>query len=266
MMNTESIPKGVQPAGQSDVLTVAMRAGEILLKSGAETYRVEETIIRICNGFGHGCEAFVLPTGIFMTVEGTEGILSSVKRIGSRQVHLSRIAGINALSREIVLGGVSPGEALRRMDSIVENRPEPFWRAPLIFAVTAGTYTILFGGSLRDGLLATGVGALLSQVPRLFPKRESYPFLEIFTSGLLAGLCSAVISMPQIGAESWIVLTGSLINLLPGVAIVNGIRDLLNGDNVSGMTRLGEAMLSVFILASGAAIGSVLLRTGGLLP
>jgi len=31
-----------------EVARIAMRAGEILLKNGAETYRVEESITKIC--------------------------------------------------------------------------------------------------------------------------------------------------------------------------------------------------------------------------
>lgn len=251
---------------QAEILEIARRAGEILLRSGAETYRVEETIVRICRGYGLSCEAFVLPTGIFMSVEGPEGILSSVKRIGSRQVHLSRIADINALSREIEQGALEAGEALLRLNAIARPVRQNVLRNLVLFAANAGIYTVLFGGSTLDGLLAVLVGALLSLVPLLFPKRESYPFLEVFASGLTAGLCSTLLKLTVGGIESWIVLTGSLISLLPGVAIVNGIRDLLNGDNVSGMTRLGEAMLSVFILASGATIGALVFQPGGLLP
>ena len=47
------------------VMSIAMEAGEILLRNGAETYRVEESITKICNGFGFSCESIVLPTGIF---------------------------------------------------------------------------------------------------------------------------------------------------------------------------------------------------------
>lgn len=48
-----------------EVLDIALEAGEILLRNGAETYRVEESITRICSAYGHSCEAIVLPTGIF---------------------------------------------------------------------------------------------------------------------------------------------------------------------------------------------------------
>ena len=50
-------------------------------------------------------------------------------------------------------------------------------------------------------------------------------------------------------------IIGALTNLVPGVALTNGIRDLLHGDIVSGLSRLGEALMTVFAIAAGTGIG-----------
>ena len=63
---------------QEKILDIAVCAGSILLRFGAETYRVEETINRICKSYGLNCEAFALPTGVFVSVEGKEGISTSL--------------------------------------------------------------------------------------------------------------------------------------------------------------------------------------------
>lgn len=39
---------------QKKVLILAIYAGEIMMKNGAEVYRVEDTITRICKGLPHG--------------------------------------------------------------------------------------------------------------------------------------------------------------------------------------------------------------------
>ena len=52
----------------SRVLNVAARTGYLLLASGAEISRVEETIDRICSHYGVESEqAYVLSNGIFLT-------------------------------------------------------------------------------------------------------------------------------------------------------------------------------------------------------
>ncbi|MDY6342351.1 MAG: threonine/serine exporter family protein, partial [Lachnospiraceae bacterium] len=52
---------------ERSVLEVASRAGSILVESGAEISRVEETIERICRHYGVQSEhAYVLSNGIFL--------------------------------------------------------------------------------------------------------------------------------------------------------------------------------------------------------
>ena len=50
------------------ILNIAVLAGEIMLRSGAETYRVEDTMKHILNTAGtEVAEAFVMMTGIVAT-------------------------------------------------------------------------------------------------------------------------------------------------------------------------------------------------------
>ena len=53
----------------NEILQVATFAGQIILESGGETYRVEDTILRICKTFGaEQAESFVTPTGIMTSI------------------------------------------------------------------------------------------------------------------------------------------------------------------------------------------------------
>lgn len=52
------------------------------------------------------------------------------------------------------------------------------------------------------------------------------------------------------------VIVGSIMPLLPGVALTNGIRDFISGDLISGVSRVSEALLTAIAIAVG--IGSAL--------
>lgn len=55
-----------------EALDVAALAGDILLASGAEIFRVEETIFRIARAYGvESSDAFVLSSGIFLPLGAT---------------------------------------------------------------------------------------------------------------------------------------------------------------------------------------------------
>ena len=51
------------------ILKVATLAGQMILENGGETYRVEETIWRICKIYGaEQAESFATPTGIMASI------------------------------------------------------------------------------------------------------------------------------------------------------------------------------------------------------
>jgi uncharacterized membrane protein YjjP (DUF1212 family) len=240
--------------GREQVLEVAARAGDLLLRNGAETYRVEETISRICTAYGFSSEPFALPTGVFASISGSGAPLSIVRRIKGRTIDLGRVARLNAFAREVEASRPGYAEAMSRLDEIQIHRPYPTPYIFLSYALTAAVFTLLYNGSPFEAAAALGIGTLLAAMRLLFMHRSLFPFLEYFTGGLVAGFFSLLATRLIPDLNAYVVITGSLINLMPGTALVNGIRDMLNGDSVSGIARLGEALLSVSIMAAGAAI------------
>ena len=99
---------------------IAALAGEILLASGAEIFRVEETIDRICRAYGvASADAFVLSSGIFLTAGNeTERAFARVRHIPLSGARLDRVAAVNQLSREIEQGRCTPRQAYQRLLAI----------------------------------------------------------------------------------------------------------------------------------------------------
>lgn len=239
------------------VAEIATSAGEILLSNGAEAYRVEETIKKICSSYGLKGECISTSTGIFISISDLEGeFVTSVKRINQRRVDLYRIELINSFSRSLEAAPLSYEEAVGKLKEIY-NAPNFSLGIRLLAAgMTSFVYTLFFNGSVLDAsisiLISFGIYLLLEYISKI----GSFQFLEYFLSGLLIGTVSLVMQqlIPAINKDN--VITGALIVLLPGVALTNGIKDLLYGDYVSGAAKFGEAML--IILAMGIGIISSL--------
>lgn len=105
---------------EREVVETAMEAGHILLENGAEIFRVEETINRVCRHYGvESCNAFVLSNGIFVTAGSVrEEIFAKVQHIPVSGSHLNRVAAVNQLSREIAQGQYTIGEVRQRLEEI----------------------------------------------------------------------------------------------------------------------------------------------------
>ena len=172
-----------------EVLDIALEAGEILLRNGAETYRVEESITKICNAYGHPCEAIVLPTGIFLTVYSSEyESETSVRRIKVRTLDLTKIDRVNSFSRKITYNTMSYEEARKELEGIKALK---FYPVPvqLISSMSVSfAYALIFGGKITDGVIAFAIGALLYLLNLYMAKSGYFPSLCILSLAFPVGL------------------------------------------------------------------------------
>lgn len=117
-------------------LNVAALAGDILLASGAEIFRVEETINRIAHAYGiDSCDPFVLSSGFFLTADSnSDQNFAWVRHIPLSATRLDRVTAVNQLSREIEHGFYTPEEAYQKLQDIqqmarqAESLPDPCFR------------------------------------------------------------------------------------------------------------------------------------------
>lgn len=238
-----------------EVAAIALKAGAILLISGAEIYRVEETITRLCGSCGMQCEAFVLPTGIFMTVsDGSGQSLSLTKRIKYRTVDLKKIELINNFSRNLTNGSLPYENASREIDEIDKGKPFNMALRLTAAGISAFVFTVLFRGSFSDGFASFFAGLIMYVLRELISRFGFFQFFELFICGLIAGFLSfteaALFSM----LDPYKIIIGAITIFLPGVAITNGIKDALHGDLISSAGRLGEAVFAVAALGAGVAL------------
>ena len=89
---------------------LCLLAGKIMLESGAETYRVQETMMRIAGSFGiNNPNSYVTPTGIIFSLCGTEQ--TKLAQISKRSTDLYKVIIVNSISRKISSGEISAEEA-----------------------------------------------------------------------------------------------------------------------------------------------------------
>ena len=133
-----------------EALDVASLAGDILLASGAEIFRVEETIDRIARAYGvDSSDAFVLSSGIFLTAEsGKKQEFARVRHIPLSAARLDKVTAVNQLSREIEEGLHMPKEAKAWLLDIQRMPDKPRWHQVLASGVGSACFCFLFGGDV----------------------------------------------------------------------------------------------------------------------
>ena len=131
---------------------VLMLAGTLLLQSGSEIYRVEDTMIRIAHSQGiMDCNALAMPVAIFFSIENTN--ISRMKRITHSNYNIEKVCDVNQVSRELVGGKISLEEAFKKLIQLKKKKP-PYTNRQLTLAATisAPFFSIMFGGNLYVAL------------------------------------------------------------------------------------------------------------------
>ena len=243
---------------QKKVLILALRAGELMMKSGAEAYRVEDTITRICKA----CkipyvEAFATPTGIFLSLD--EGSPDSdmhtfIKRIKGSTIDLEKISQINHFSREFASTDLSIDEGLTILRDISNIKPHPLLLRIFGAALVSSFFALIFQGNISDFFSAFFIGACSYMLSVLLDKIETNLFIRGFCCCAVATLLALGLFSIGIGSNLNSVIIGSIMIFLPGVALTNAVRDTLAGDMLSGATKGIEAVVIAVSLASGVGV------------
>lgn len=240
------------------VVDLALEAGRILLKNGAEIFRVEETINRICNRFHvEYVDAFTLSHAIFVTAEnGMEKAYTKVKQVPLSGSHLGIVAEVNDLSREISAGHVSIEEATERLKEIEKMPPKKEYFQVLASGMSSGAYGFLLGATLKESAVTFWIGCIL-YIWILIAKKHnmSKMIVNIVGGVVITTLAIIALHIPFLsGIRLAGMIVGAIMPLVPGLAFVNAIRDIADSDFLSGTVRMIDAMLVFVYIAIGVGL------------
>lgn len=253
------------------ILDAAMNAGHILLQNGAEISRVEETMERICKHFGiTSGEFFVLSNGIFTTAgHSSDKSFARVQHIPVKGARLDKVIAVNQLSREIEAGWHDNIDTLeKRLEEINTMPAYAKWKQILASGVGSGFFCVLAGGGPIDCLCAFAAGLLLY----VYVLKISAPHLSKIVGNIFGGMIVVLLSLAchhmGLGINLGHMISGTIMPLIPGVAFINGIRDIADGDYISGAVRMLDAILIFLSIAIGMGVMFMIYHaiTGGVMP
>lgn len=239
-------------------INMAIFAGEIMLQSGAETYRVEDTIIRLSKAIDivNYVDVFVIPTGIFLTIGYDNNINTIIKRTQIKSIDLNKITLVNEFSRDFTSSDMTVNEAVSRLKRIANVNPyKNFTKSVLGGGLIGGFYALLFKGTPLDFLSGFFVSMLVVQIREIIGRKINViSYVKDFIGALLSGVLALLFVRLGLGNNIDIIIIGSIMPLVPGFAITNATRDSVSGDYLAGVSRALEAVLSALSIALGVGL------------
>ncbi|MDO4766046.1 MAG: threonine/serine exporter family protein [Eubacteriales bacterium] len=250
----------------------ALDLGELMLSSGAETFRVEDTMRRILAKSNYQyVEAFVTPTGIFTTMssstENSELPLSYIRRVSMRTNNMNKIVEANQISRLFCSDEIDLDEAVMCLEHLKNCVEYANWQMIVAVTLTASAFSLVFGGTFYDALAALIAGLGLGIANYFLEKTNTSKFFQLLIGGFIIGFLSIFLNrFVGIGDNLDLIIIGGIMPLVPGVAITTGIRDIINGDLVSGVSRAADAFIIAALIATGVGFAlKIYYLAGGLI-
>jgi uncharacterized membrane protein YjjP (DUF1212 family) len=251
-----------------DPVGFVLRLGRAFHAAGYPAHRLEQLLKSASGRLGLEGQFFSTPTSLLAAFGPVEQQRAHIIRVDVGNVHLARLAALDVVARDVESGRATPAQGSARIDAI-EAAPAPWGTTMTViaFALASAAGSRLLGGGLHEVGAALAAGLVLGVfVTVIAPRLPTLDLLE-FVGGLM---CAAIVAMMvAAGYRCSIPLTilGGVVTLLPGLALTTAMMELGSRHLASGTARLGGAVVSLFALAAGSAIGPAVVEIfAGSLP
>jgi len=245
------------------LLTLAADLGYGLLESGAEIYRVEESMQRLLHAYGvQQADPFVIPNCIIVSLVTPEGEpMTQVRRMPFHGTDVDLLERYNDLSRTLCQETPVVEEARQRLQRIGQARRKyPLPVLILAYMAGCGFFSLFFGGGIRDTLCAALCGGIVGLALTGMTRLKTNLFFKTLFCAFLSALFAVGLTQLGLGENTDKIIIGALMALVPGIIFTNALRDLMAGDMVASIIKMTDALLTGVMAALGTAFALGLTR------
>lgn len=223
--------------------------------SGAETYRVEETVRHVLTAYGHTPEVAALPNYLIVSVLSESGEpITRMRRIGAHGNNFDAVERLNALSRKICAERPSPEKALEMLEQT--RASVQYYSFPMVLLghfLGAAGFGLLFGCGIADAVYAGLCGILIAFINRFTGSMNANPLFSTLAASFLMSLAAYGLNAAGLVGNSDTVIIGGMMILVPGLIFTNALRDMIYGDINSGINKVVQVLLIAGAMALGSA-------------
>ena len=231
-----------------------------LMGAGVHTSRVVRNTKRIGEAFGLDVKLSVFHRNIILTIidKETNEACNEVIDIPAHPISFEHNSELSALSWEAVDNHLSLEELKDKYKKIISAPRIHSLFVLLLVGFANASFCKLFGGDLISmGIVfsATITGFYLKQ--QVQAKKINH-YVVFIVSAFVASLCASTALIFDTTSE--IAMATSVLYLVPGVPLINGVIDIVEGYVLTGFARLTEASLLIVSIAIGLSFTLLMVK------
>ncbi len=232
-----------------------------LLGSGVHTSRVIRNSKRIADSQGIEIRMTTFQKSIILTVndKGSADVYTEVVEIPALPISFEFNSELSRLSWEAYDNQLTLEEIKEKYEKIIANPKMNPYLVLLLVGLANASFCRLFGGNweaMAIVFVATLIGFFIRQQMQ---QRHINHFLVFSVSAFAASMCASSVLLFE-NPTADIAIATSVLYLIPGVPLINGVIDVLEGHTLTGFSRLIQAFLLIICLAIGLFSSLLLLK------
>lgn len=251
-----NIPGPGSPETLEEREYLVLLLARLMARYGIPAHRLEEAAASCAAHLGLEAQFFATPTAVFAAIGKTGRQRTHLLRLEPGGVSLEKQSLVDGVLRDILADSVSPGDAVRRLDAIVD-RPAPYGPGLVVlsFAIAAAAAAVFFGGGWRDVAAGAAVGFVVGAIGLLAEMNRRMARLIDFASGFGAAFLAIALAVVAPPISVSVVTLAGVIVLVPGLTLTTAVTELATRNLAAGTARVMGALTIFVSIGFGVAIG-----------
>lgn len=235
------------------VLDFVVNLGNRMLGAGANLERVNDTMTRVCLSYHlKSISIYSLNSTIIISARSADGIYGSrYTTVQPASIHLERLNQLNRLSRTVCAETPVPSSLTSLLDKTQSAEEYSIPKVILGYMIAMTSLCVIFGGTVMDVIAADCITFVLFRLIRWLSGRNLNRIVVNTLCMWIAGTLGLLLVRIGIGKQYFsIIITGSMM-MIPGIPLVNAVRNLLCGNEMNGILEILKVLMETVAIVLG---------------
>ncbi|MGN1235689.1 MAG: threonine/serine exporter ThrE family protein [Christensenellaceae bacterium] len=234
------------------ILDFSIGLGKEMLLSGANIERVTLTIEYLCQKYRlTNVSVQTLTTSITVSARNSEGVYAGrIVSVPPAHIRLERLRRLNNLARYVRKQDIQPEDLAALLKEVkVKSYPMPIVLSGYLLAMAS--LCLIFGGVWQDVVVALVNTVILFFLTSVLTKARLNRIIANVLSMFLCGSLAFAFVYLGFAKSFYVVIITNAFFLIPGIPMINSVRNILCGYEMNGILELLKVILEVITIVAG---------------
>lgn len=231
-----------------------------MMENGANLERVNISVKRICKCY-HLHRISIIYTGSVISVSvHDESGNSYIKQenIPYIGIHLNRLGRLNLLVHEIINKKPHPDKLMDMLYETLLMKSYSNGVQILGYILAMISLCRIFGGTLTDMLVVSVNTLVLYFMTMFFSRAKLNRIISNSISMMFCGFSAIMFTKSGIAKNMPAIIITNAFYLIPGIPMVNAVRNIFCGNEMNGIIEMVKVILEVVTIVAGLYISYIL--------